>query len=120
MRFFGIITNEGIDPFSLSQELDRFLVEHEVQKSEPFLIYRSDPNSSLLACWGAYHSAHVVLLRDSDRMVRDFISTLLVVDVPESYGAYQHLSFGLYSDDILECTMKGAEVVTLTCKGCPI
>ncbi len=117
MRFFGIVTNPGIDPFSLANELDRFHEQHQVQREEPFLIYQSDPNSGVVACWGSVRSARVILLPDSEYMARDYVSTLLVA---EPSGEFGHQPTFENMSDILESTMKGADIVTLSCSGCPV
>jgi hypothetical protein len=115
MRFIGILTKDGVDPFSLTHELESFWREHGVLPEEPILIYKSDPNAAIVECWGKGR-IHVVLLSDSQNMVKDFVALLLVaesVDLPRGER-------DAFIDTVVtEAHEHGVMVTSLICSGCP-
>lgn len=116
MRFFGVVSGSGVDPFSLVQSLDRFREAYRVQPTEPFMVYESDPNCAVVACWGTGWSGHVVTLPDRERMVQDYLSHLLVA---ERFGRSAEDRDLRLSSSLVDAEAKGGVFVPLVCCGCP-
>jgi len=119
MRFIGLVTKDGVDPFSLASQLDAFwhLNVRTESPDSPLIVYASDPNCAVAQVWGHMNKVHVVAIPDTHDMVQDFIGLLLVaesIDLPKNER-----------DDLIQLLVRKSDgasvtVFSLICDGCPV